>query len=126
MGDRIGYWIGNALTDDFGENRYDLILMSNLAHHFSSEQNTAVSQKAAKALKSGGYYVIQDFVRQEPSSRMDEMGLALDTYFNLTSTAGTWSLDEMKGFQEKVGLTHDKVNRFMEMPSLVQVCAKKE
>jgi SAM-dependent methyltransferase len=126
MGDRIRFWIGNALTDDFGENRYDLILMSNLAHHFSSEQNTAVAQRAAKALKTGGYFIIQDFVRREPSSRMDEMGLALDMYFNLTSTAGTWSLDEMKGFQEKAGLTHYKVNRFMEMPSLVQVCAKKE
>ena len=57
---------------------------------------------------------------------MDEMGLALDTYFNLTSTAGTWSLDEMKDFQEKAGLIHYEVNRFMEMPSLVQVCAKKE
>jgi hypothetical protein len=44
----------------------------------------------------------------------------------MTSTAGTWSLDEMKGFQEKAGLTHHKVNKFMEMPSLVQVCAKKE
>jgi ubiquinone/menaquinone biosynthesis C-methylase UbiE len=126
MGDRINYWIGNALTDDFGENRYDLILMSSLTHHFSSEQNIAVSKKAAKALKPAGYFVIQDCLRPEPSSRMDELGIVLDMYFNLTSTTGTWSLNELKDFQEKAGLTHHKVNKFMEIPSLVQVCAKKE
>jgi SAM-dependent methyltransferase len=126
MGDRVSYWIGNALTDDFGEDRYDLILMSSLAHHFSSEQNMVVSKKAAKALKPGGYFVMQDWLRQEPSSRMDLSAIAMDMYFNLTSTTGTWTLDEIKGFQEKAGLTHYKVNRFMGMPSYAQVCAKKE
>ena len=126
MGDRINYWIGNALTDDFGENRYDLILMSSLTHHFSSEQNIAVSKKAAKALKTSGYFVIQDWLRPEPSLRMEELGIVLDMYFNLTSTTGTWTLSELKDFQQKAGLTHYKVNKFMEMPSLVQVCAKKE
>jgi SAM-dependent methyltransferase len=126
MGDRIDYWIGNALTDDFGESRYDLILMSSLTHHFSSEQNIAVSKKAAKALTRGGYFVIQDWLRPEPSSRMEEAGIVMDLYFNLTSRTGTWTLNELKGFQEKAGLTHHKVSKFMEIPSLVQVCAKKE
>lgn len=126
MGDRVSYWIGDALTDDFGENRYDLVLMASLAHHFSPEQNTAVSKKAAKALKTGGYFVIQDWLRPEPSSRMEAIAVAMDMYFNVLSTTGTWTLDEVKGFQEKAGLTHYKVNRFMAMPSLVQVCARKE
>jgi SAM-dependent methyltransferase len=126
MGDRISYWVGDALTDDFGENRYDLILMSNLVHHFSSEQNIAVSKKAKKALKPGGYFVIQDWLRPETSSRMEGMGIVMDLYFNLTSTTGLWSLNELKDFQQKSGLTHYKVNKYMGMPSYVQVCAKKE
>jgi SAM-dependent methyltransferase len=126
MGDRINYWIGNALRDDFGENRYDLILMSSLMHHFSSEQNIAVSKKAAKALKPGGYFVIQDWLRPETSQRMEGVGTIMDMYFNLTSTTGTWSLNELKDFQEKAGLTHYKVNKFLGMSSYVQVCAKKK
>jgi len=66
-----------ALTDDFGESRYDLILMSSLTHHFSSEQNIAVSKKAAKALTTGGYFVIQDWLRPEPSSRMEEAAIVI-------------------------------------------------
>ncbi len=126
MGDRVSFWIGDALTDDFGENRYDLILMASLAHHFSPAQNTAVSKKAAKALKTGGYFVIQDWLRPEPSSRMEAIAVAADMYFNVTSTAGTWTLDQVKGFQAEAGLIHHKVNGFMAMPSLLQVCAKKE
>lgn len=126
LGERIGYRKGDALMDGFGENRYDLVLMSNLAHHFSAEENATVSKRAAKALKTGGYFVIQDWLRPQPSSRMDIVAIAVDMYFNLTSTAGTWTLDELKGFQDEAGLAHHRVNRFVEIPSFVQVCARKE
>jgi SAM-dependent methyltransferase len=126
MGDRISYWVGNALTDNFGENRYDLILMSNLMHHFGAEQNMVVSKKATRALKPGGYFVIQDWLRPETSNRMEGVGIVMDLYFNLTSTIGLWSLTELKDFQEKAGLIPYKVNKYMGMPSYVQVCAKKE
>jgi SAM-dependent methyltransferase len=125
MGDRIKYWTGNALTEDFGENRYDLILISNLMHHFSAEQNIKVSQKVAKALKPDGYFVIQEYLRPETSSRMEQVGTIIDMTFNLTSTSGTWSLNELKEFQEKAGLIHHKVNKFMGLLFFIQVCAKK-
>jgi SAM-dependent methyltransferase len=125
MGDRINYWTGNALTDDFGENRYDLILMSNLMHHFNGEQNLKLSKKVAKALKLGGYFIIQEYLRPEISSKIDQVAIITDMTFNLTSTSGTWSLNELKDFQEKAGLIHHKVNKFMGTLFFVQVCAKK-
>jgi SAM-dependent methyltransferase len=125
MGDRISHWTGNALTDDFGENKYDLILISNVMHHFDAEQNIKVSKKVAKALKPGGYFVIQEYLRQETSSRMEQVGIIIDMTFNLTSTSGTWSLDELKEFQEKAGLIQHRVNRFMGLLFFVQVCARK-
>ena len=126
MGNRINYWAGNALTDDFGENRYDLILISNLMHHFNAEQNTTVSQKAVKALKPGGYFVIQEFLRPETSSHMSPVGAFLDFAFNLVSTANSWNVNELKDFQQKAGLTHYKVINIMKMIGLIQVCAWKE
>jgi ubiquinone/menaquinone biosynthesis C-methylase UbiE len=125
MGDRINYWTGNALIDDFGENRYDFILMSSLMHHFSAEQNIELSKKVAKALKPGAYFVIQEYLRSETSSSMEQVGIITDMTFNLTSTSGTWSLNELKDFQEKAGLIHYKVNKFMGLLFFVQVCAKK-
>src|SRR5205809_1278010 len=70
-GENISYRKGNALTDDFGTDEFDLVLMSSLMHHFSTEQNNEVSRKVEKALKKGGYFIIQEFLRPEPSPKMD-------------------------------------------------------
>lgn len=124
-GTNIRFQAGNALTDDFGENQYDLVLMSSLMHHFSAEQNLLVSQKVAKSLKKGGYFIIQEFLRPEPSNSMEMIGAILDLFFNLSSTSGNWSKDELIDFQEKSGLKHHKVNKFLTLPGYVQIVAQK-
>ena len=126
MGDRVSHWAGNALTDDLGENQYDLILMSHLAHHFTEEQNYTISRKVERALKPGSCFVIQEYLRPETTTKkMDVLMATTDMYFNLSSTSGLWSLKELKDFQQKAGLVHYKVNKFLGQPWLAQVCAKK-
>jgi ubiquinone/menaquinone biosynthesis C-methylase UbiE len=125
MGDRVGFLSGNALTDDLGENKYDLILMSQLAHHLTAEQNDVVTKKATTALKPNAYFVIQEYLRPETSNKMDTVPIILDMYFNVSSTSGLWSVDELKGFQQKAGLVNHKVNRFPGLSCFAQVCAKK-
>ncbi len=123
-GDKIKYRAGNALTDDFGENKYDLILMSHLMHHLPAEDNIMVSKKAARALKPGGYFVVQDYLRPVSISRKNMTQIISDLVYNITSSTRTWTLDEVKDFQKKAGLAHYKVNRYLTMP-LTQVCAQK-
>ena len=127
MGDRIVYQPGNALTDDFGENKYDLVLMSSLMHHFSAEDNVMVSKKVASALKPGGYFVVQEYIRpQKPSTSSSELvGILTDILFNITSTSNTWSVNDIKDFQQQAALTYHKTSKYMAMP-FVQVCARKE
>jgi SAM-dependent methyltransferase len=125
MGDKVQYWAGDALKEDLGENKFDLILVSRVIHHFTVEECQSLSSKVAKALKPGGYYVIQEFLRPETSNNMELLGIALDLVFNLSSTSGLWSLQEIKDFQTGAGLKFYKVNKFMVPPGFVQVCAKK-
>lgn len=125
LGNRVRHQAGNALTDDLGEAVYDLIFIASLTHHFTPEQNVALAKRAYRALKKGGFYVIQDFIRPEIAENADIAGSILNIYFALNSTAGVYSIDETKTWQREAGFTHHKVNRFITAPVDVQVIGRK-
>lgn len=105
MGDRIVHRAGDALTDDLGEEEYDLILAFSLVHHFDAETNRALAARCARALRPGGIYVIGDLARPDPSKGASAQDLFYDLYFALTSRSGLWSAEEMAEWQHAAGLT---------------------
>ena len=122
---RVNYTAGNALTDDLGKEKYDLIMINNVVHHFTSEQNFTLAKKIAAALKPGGVYAIGEFIRQ---SKPGEGGIAASTtglYFSLTSSSGTWSIDEMEAWQKSAGLKIEKPVSPMSLPGWKILIARK-
>ena len=108
-----------------GEGTYDLILMSSVAHHFTDEQNFMVAQKVARALKPGGVFIINEFVRPDPSAAPELVGSSTDLFFGLTSTSGNWSVAEMNAWQRAAGLTPLRPVGYRALPGRFQVGAKK-
>jgi 2-polyprenyl-3-methyl-5-hydroxy-6-metoxy-1,4-benzoquinol methylase/predicted transcriptional regulator len=123
--DKITYQPGNALQDNLGENEYDLVFMANLVHHFTHEQNTDLCKRIYKALKPGGYIVIQEFIRPETPTSADQVGSVLDVFFALTSTSGTWAVNEIRGWQQAAGFRPGKLVKFIAIPGTAQVVATK-
>src|SRR6266487_3094738 len=73
MGERIAHRAGNVLTDDLGNEEYDLIFIGNLLHHFDEKANQDTVMRSARALRPGGYLVIEEFHRfQSPKERAGE------------------------------------------------------
>ena len=106
--DRINYVAGNALTDDLGKEKYHLVMINNVIHHFTNEQNLVLAKKIAGALRAGGVYAIGEFIRQ---SKPGEGGVSASTtglFFSLTSSSGTWSIEEMQTWQKSAGLKNEK------------------
>lgn len=120
MGDRVRHQAGDALKDDLGESVYDVVLISNLVHHFSVEENAALARRVFRALKPGGVYVIGDFARGDRPGDRGAIGATGDLYFALTSTSGAWSRAEMAAWQADAGFRVGKAIRFVSMP--VYVC----
>jgi 2-polyprenyl-3-methyl-5-hydroxy-6-metoxy-1,4-benzoquinol methylase len=114
--ERVKYKAGNALTDDLGDQQYDLIMINNVVHHFTPTENFALAKKVAKALKPGGIYAIGEFIRLETPGEGGVVGSTAGLYFSLTSSSGTWSESEMKSWQSEAGLKTTKTIGLMTLP----------
>jgi len=124
LGDRVVHRIGNALTEDLGTDAWDLILISQLVHHFDDATNKDLVRRAASALKPGGVLAIQDALL--PSVGRDAvLALLADLYLANTSQSGSKSLKEMADWQRAAGLVPRKPVRFRSLPGFGQQAAMK-
>ena len=125
MGDRVTHRPGDALTDDLGNNEWDLIYVSQLLHHFDEATNRTFAQRVARALKPGGIFAIVELIRPSSPEEGGQAGAMLDLYFALTSHSGTWSIEEMSGWQREAGLVPRKTVRLRTIPGAAEIVAVK-
>lgn len=125
IGDRVQHQAGNIITEELEDASYDLIFIANLAHHFDDATNRSIAKKAYRALRPGGYYIIQDFIRNQEPKKGDHLGALLDLYFAATSQSGTWSVEEISNWQKATGFVHKKTVWLRTMPGHAQVVAMK-
>jgi len=124
MEERVSHQVGNVLDADLGKERWDVIFISSLVHHFTRQQNEALAEKVATALKPGGHYILQEYGRSDRPRKGDHLAL-LDFFFAATSESGTWSEREMKGWMQSAGLKHHKTIWLRTIPRHVQVVGRK-
>jgi len=102
LGDRIRTQVGDMLTAGFGSG-FDLVLLSQILHMFSPEENRNLLRRAYAALDSGGRIVIQEFILDP-----DKTSPRWAVFFSLNMLVGTpggsaYSGDEIKAFLESAG-----------------------
>jgi SAM-dependent methyltransferase len=125
MGERVVHHVGDALIEDFGTDRYDFILVSQLLHHFEDATNRELVKRLARALRPGGALAILELLRRHSPREGGQVGGLLDLYFALTSESGTWTFDEMAVWTRGAGLTPKKPVRFRTLPGLGMQAAVK-
>ena len=104
---------------------YDLVLVINLVHHFSEEQNRELSCRVARALRPGGVFVIGDVEKRADPRAAGALNGTMDLYFALTSTSGTWPLSTMREWQKAASLDPRRAIRLQQMPGFVLQLARK-
>lgn len=125
IGERVQHRAGDVLTEDLGKEQWDVIFIANLAHHFDEATNRKLARKAFDALRPGGYYIVQDFIRHKIPKKGDHLGALLDLYFAATSQSGTWSVEEITDWQQEAGLVLKKPVWLRTVPRHAQVIAVK-
>ena len=121
----VNYVAGNALIDDLGKEKYDVIMINNVVHHFTSEQNYALAKKVAVALKPGGIYAIGEFLRASKPGEGGVVSATSGLYFSLTSSSGTWSRTEIEDWQKAAGLHIERPLTTIVMPGWQIFMARK-
>src|SRR5438045_1308491 len=81
LGERLIHRPGDATTADLGIETYDLVLMSNLAHHLDAEQNRDLARRVALALRPGGAFIIQEPTRAGRPGQAGQLPALLGLYF---------------------------------------------
>ena len=116
MGDRVVHRAGDALGDDLGEEDWDVVMIAQVVHHFSEEQNRELAGRVARALRPGGVYAILDAFRPRHPGDAGQLPSLLEFYFALTSQSGTWTPEEMADWQRGAGLAPKRAIRLRTVP----------
>ncbi|MGO9832991.1 MAG: methyltransferase [Polyangiaceae bacterium] len=102
---------------------YDVVLLSQIYHHFDPETCLRLTQKAAGALAPGGKVVVQDFLSDDavknPAAAMFSV-----TMLVWTRSGEAYSLKDYEKWFGQTGLTRPKLHTFDGMPSSVLIADK--
>lgn len=101
------------------------MLLSSLAHHFTPEQNQLVADKVARALRPGGVFIVNEFIRPELGAKPELIGSSTDLFYGLSSTAGNYSVAEIQQWQRSAGLKAHKIVLYRTIPGRAMVVARK-
>ncbi len=110
---------GDIFRDPYGEN-YDIILISNVMHIFSREQNIQILKKCRRALKNGAKIYIKDFLLND-----DRQGPLSGTLFSLhmllsTEGGSCYSKKEYRDMLRSAGFTAGKTYTFSEKSIIIE------
>ena len=121
------HWPGDVNETDLGIAQFDLVFVSNLAHHLNREQNHSLASRIASSLRPGGYFVIQEAVRPLLPQRGAQTGTLLGLYFALQSKVDvtSWTIADMRGWQLDAGLKPLPIVRLLTAPGWVQQSARR-
>lgn len=122
IGDVVTHYAGDLMTDDLGTSR-DVVLVSQILHHFTPERIVTVLRRVHAALRPGGVAAIWE-VDAPTSGSAAGAGDIAALYFRLTSTAGAFHGDEYAAWLREAGFTAIRVARPVLSPGNVLVCGR--
>lgn len=125
MGDRVTYRAGDVLTSDLGEAAWDIIFVSSLAHHLDRDANQDLAKRAFRALRPGGFYIVQDFIKISQPKAGDHLGGLFNLYFAATSQSGIYSESDVSDWLRAAGFEAHRTLWLRTIPRHAQVVGKK-
>lgn len=101
---RFSFVCGDFLTDDLGHG-YDLVLVSNIIHSLSPNENRTLLKKCCDAMVSGGLLIVKDFLT-DPERTGPPFALLFALQMLLHTPAGdTYSTAQVEAWTREAGFS---------------------
>jgi len=123
IADIVEYRPGNLMTDDFGTG-WDVVVLSNILHHFEPPQIARILGRAGDAAGPDATVAIWEVERPERGAR-PSVGDGAALFFRLTSTAGAYHGSEYARWLADAGFTGVTITRSRAVPGDVLVCGRR-
>ena len=121
--DIVEHRAGDLMHDDLGAG-WDVVLLSNILHHFTPDEVTRIMMRAYKALGEGGTIAIWELERPAPGKKPSE-GDGIALFFRLTSSAAAYSGEEYAEWLKGAGFQRIKIVRPKLSPTRVLIHARR-
>jgi cyclopropane fatty-acyl-phospholipid synthase-like methyltransferase len=121
--DIVEHRAGNLLTDEWGPG-WDVLLLSNILHHFTPDDVRGILRRSHDALETDGTVAIWELERPAPHKKPSE-GDGVALFFRLISTAAAYSAEEYAAWLTEAGFTRVKIIRPALRPGTVLVHARR-
>jgi len=104
VADRFEILPGNIREVDFGEGKYDLVILGHICHSEGPEHSEKLISKSAKSLAHGGKLLIADMVPEDDRrGPLHPLLFAVNMLVN-TTEGGTFTFSEYRAWCESAGL----------------------
>ncbi|WP_438490161.1 methyltransferase [Streptomyces sp. S186] len=116
IGDRVSHVAADVRRYDLGRDRPDVVLISQLCHHFDDAENRQLLGRVADALEPGGLVIVQDHIAPDDPGAADLVAGLLDFSFGVSSGSALWSAARIREWQRSAGLSPPRADRFAKQP----------
>ena len=116
ISDVVSFRECDLLKDEYGEGA-DVVVLANILHHFSPEENRLILSRAKRALKPGGSIGIFDIEAPSMEAPPEAPGDASALFFRITSNSACFSGDHYVSWLKETGFSSPRVVRSVLLPS---------
>lgn len=124
LDDVVTYRAGDVLVDDLGAD-HDVLLLSNILHHFAPPQIVELLARVRRAISTAGTVAIWEVCQQDTDdAQPDLIGDAFALFFRLTSTARCYTAGEFTSWLTDAGFTDVQIHALTVSRSLILVTGR--
>lgn len=122
---RVRFEVGDIRVAPLERCSTDVVLLTNVMHHFDETTNRSLIQRIATALRPGGLVVLVDAMRSTLPEETNQLEGLLDLYFAAASGAGLWTIAKVQEWAREAGLAVTPPSSIRLMPFCkVQIARK--